>query len=122
QALGGAKNHAVVLGDADLDAATDAIIGAAYGSAGERCMAISVAVAVGDAADPLVERLAGKARALKVGASFDDGVEMGPVVTSDHRDRITGYIAAGAVDGARPGRDGRGLGVPADQQGVYRGT
>jgi malonate-semialdehyde dehydrogenase (acetylating) / methylmalonate-semialdehyde dehydrogenase len=121
QALGGAKNHAVVLGDADLDAAADAIIGAAYGSAGERCMAISVAVAVGDAADPLVEALASKARALKVGASFDDGVEMGPVVTSDHRQRILGYIEAGAAAGARVVVDGRGLVVPAHEQGFFLG-
>src|SRR5262245_30765102 len=121
QALGGAKNHAVVLKDADLDAAAEAITGAAFGSAGERCMAISVAVAVGDAADPLVDLLAQKAKALKVGASFDDGAEMGPVVTGDHRNRILGYIDAGVAAGASAVVDGRQLIVPGHERGFFVG-
>jgi malonate-semialdehyde dehydrogenase (acetylating) / methylmalonate-semialdehyde dehydrogenase len=121
QALGGAKNHAVVLADADLDAAVDAVVGAAYGSAGERCMAISVAVAVGAAADPLVEALAAKARALKVAPSFEEGADMGPVVTREHRDRIVGYIDAGVSAGATLVVDGRGLVVPGHEQGFFLG-
>jgi malonate-semialdehyde dehydrogenase (acetylating) / methylmalonate-semialdehyde dehydrogenase len=121
QALGGAKNHAVILGDADLDAAADAIVGAAYGSAGERCMAISVAVAVGGAADPLVDALSKKARALKVAPSFEDGADMGPVVTRDHRNRIAGYIAAGVSAGAALVVDGRSLTIPGHEQGFFLG-
>ncbi len=99
QALGGAKNHAVVLPDADLDFATEAIIGAGYGSAGERCMAISAVVAVGDAADPLVERLAERARRVSVGAGDAPNVEMGPVITGAARDRIVGCIDRGVGEG-----------------------
>src|SRR5213594_230100 len=100
QALGGAKNHAVVLPDADLEFAADALIGAGYGSAGERCMAISAVVAVGGAGDALVAKLAGKARALKIGPGDAVGVDMGPLITSAHRDKVKSYIAAGEKEGA----------------------
>src|SRR5437868_1793669 len=107
QALGGAKNHAVVLPDADLEFAADALIGAAYGSAGERCMAISAVVAVGAAGDPLVKLLEKKASAIKVGPGDEDGVEMGPLVTCQHRDKVAGYVDAGVKDGAKLVLDGR---------------
>ncbi|MCC7002984.1 MAG: CoA-acylating methylmalonate-semialdehyde dehydrogenase [Gemmatimonadaceae bacterium] len=108
QAMGGAKNHCVVLPDADLDQATDALMGAAYGSAGERCMAISVAVVVGDAtADALVAKLATRVRALRIAAPGEADPDMGPVVTAAHRDRISGYIAEGAAAGATLVVDGR---------------
>ena len=121
QALGGAKNHAVVLPDADLALTADALIGAAYGSAGERCMAISAVVAVGEAGDPLVGKLAELARALKVGPSDADGMEMGPLVTRAHRDRVKGYIDAGVAEGARLVLDGRGLTVPQYEGGFFLG-
>jgi malonate-semialdehyde dehydrogenase (acetylating) / methylmalonate-semialdehyde dehydrogenase len=121
QALGGAKNHAVVLPDGDIGFAADAIIGAAYGSAGERCMAISAVVAVGDAGDRLVAQLAAKARGLKVGASFEKGVDMGPVVTGDHRRKILSYIDAGVTEGAELVVDGRGLVVSGHEQGFFVG-
>jgi malonate-semialdehyde dehydrogenase (acetylating)/methylmalonate-semialdehyde dehydrogenase len=114
QALGGAKNHAVVLPDAELEFTADALIGAGYGSAGERCMAISVVVAVGEVADPLVARLRDKAAALKVGPGSAPGVEMGPLVTAAHRDRIRGIIAAGVAQGAKVVLDGREIQVPGD--------
>ncbi len=108
QAMGGAKNHAVILPDADLAQVTDALMGAAYGSAGERCMAISVAVVVGDAtADALVARLAERVRALRIDAPHAADPDMGPVVTAAHRDRITGYLAAGVAAGAELVVDGR---------------
>ncbi len=113
QALGGAKNHAVVMPDADLDYAAEQLTAAGYGSAGQRCMAISVVVAVGDAADPLVERLAERARAVKVGPGLDPSSEMGPVVTPEARERIAGYIAAGIESGAEARVDGRELDIPA---------
>ncbi|HZS67410.1 MAG TPA: CoA-acylating methylmalonate-semialdehyde dehydrogenase [Burkholderiales bacterium] len=119
QALGGAKNHAVVLPDADLEFAADALIGAAYGSAGERCMAISAVVAVGAAGEPLVKLLAQKARSIKVGAGDAEGVEMGPLVTGQHRDKVAGYIDAGVREGAKLVVDGR-PGRRAD--GFYLGT
>jgi malonate-semialdehyde dehydrogenase (acetylating)/methylmalonate-semialdehyde dehydrogenase len=121
QALGGAKNHAVVLPDADLAFAADALVGAAYGSAGERCMAISAVVAVGAAGDPLVAALAERARRLPVGAGTAQGVEMGPVVTAAHRDRIRGFIAAGEGEGARLVVDGRRLQVPGGEKGFFVG-
>jgi malonate-semialdehyde dehydrogenase (acetylating)/methylmalonate-semialdehyde dehydrogenase len=111
QALGGAKNHAVVLPDADLDFTANHLTAAGYGSAGERCMAISVVVAVGDVADPLVERLAEKTRAVKVGPGLEPDSEMGPVVTPDALERITGYIGRGVEAGARAVVDGRELDV-----------
>ena len=122
QALGGAKNHAVVMPDADLDAATEAIIGAAYGSAGERCMAISVVVAVGKATgDALVERLAKRAAALKIGAGDGAGVDMGPLVTEAARERVRGYIADGERAGAKLVLDGRGVAVPGCAEGFFVG-
>ena len=121
QALGGAKNHAVVLPDADLDFATEAIIGAGYGSAGERCMAISVVVAVGDAADPLVERLAARARRVSVGSGDSPNVEMGPVITGAARDRIVGCIDRGVAEGAALVVDGRGVRVPGFAGGFFVG-
>ena len=108
QALGGAKNHMVVMPDADFDKATDALMGAAFGSAGERCMAISVAVAVGDAvADALIARLQPRIEQLKIGAGTDARAEMGPLVTAQHRDRVNGYIDSGVAEGARLVVDGR---------------
>jgi malonate-semialdehyde dehydrogenase (acetylating)/methylmalonate-semialdehyde dehydrogenase len=121
QALGGAKNHAVVLPDADLGFAADALAGAAYGSAGERCMAISAVVAVGAAADPLVEALAERARRLPVGPGTARGVEMGPVITAAHRDRIRGFIEAGVREGARLVVDGRALEVSGGGRGFFLG-
>ena len=120
QALGGAKNHAVVLPDADLEFAADALIGAAYGSAGERCMAISAVVAVGAAGDPLVKLLEKKARAIKVGAGDAEGVDMGPLVTGQHRDKVAGYVEAGVKEGAKVVIDGRGMTVP--KEGFFLGT
>lgn len=117
QALGGAKNHAVVLPDADLDFTADALVGSAYGSAGERCMAISVVVAVGSAADPLVERLRARAAALRVGPGQAPGVDMGPVISAAHRDRIVGLIDGGVAQGARLLLDGRGIRVPDHEGG-----
>jgi malonate-semialdehyde dehydrogenase (acetylating)/methylmalonate-semialdehyde dehydrogenase len=107
QALGGAKNHMVVLPDADLDAAADAAVSAAYGSAGERCMAISVVVAVGAIADPLVAAIASRVATLRIGAGDDADSEMGPLITGEHRDRIASYLEAGAADGATLVVDGR---------------
>ncbi|WP_082109068.1 CoA-acylating methylmalonate-semialdehyde dehydrogenase [Azospirillum thiophilum] len=121
QALGGAKNHAVVMPDADLDFTTEALIGAAFGSAGERCMAISVAVAVGDVADRLVERLADRARALKTGPGNEPGVDMGPLVTGEHRDRVRGYVDAGEREGAALVVDGRDIEVAGAGNGFYLG-
>ncbi|HUK66847.1 MAG TPA: CoA-acylating methylmalonate-semialdehyde dehydrogenase [Anaeromyxobacteraceae bacterium] len=121
QALGGAKNHMVIMPDADLDQAVDALVGAAYGSAGERCMAISVAVAVGEVAEPLVERLAQKVRALAVRDGCDPSAEMGPLVTAQHRDRVLGYIEEGLSAGARLVVDGRGTRVEGREQGFFLG-
>ncbi len=123
QALGGAKNHAVVLPDADLDFASDHLVAAAMGSAGERCMAISAAVAVGGGADAdrLVEAVAAKAAAVRVGPGRDEASEMGPVVTAAARDRITGYIDSGEQQGATLAVDGRGLVVPGHEDGFFVG-
>ena len=107
QALGGAKNHMVVLPDADLDLAADAAVSAAYGSAGERCMAISVVVAVGDIADDLVERIRVRMDKLVIGPGDDPTSEMGPLITREHRDRVAGYIGSGADEGATVVVDGR---------------
>jgi malonate-semialdehyde dehydrogenase (acetylating)/methylmalonate-semialdehyde dehydrogenase len=121
QALGGAKNHLVVMPDADLDQAVDALIGAAYGSAGERCMAISVAVAVGSIADKLVDALVPRVKALKVRNGMDPDAEMGPVVTAVHKAKIESYIDQGVKAGAELLVDGRGLTVPGHEQGFYLG-
>ncbi len=121
QALGGAKNHLVVMPDADLDQAVDALIGAAYGSAGERCMAISVAVAVGSVADELVERLVPRVQALKIRNGMDPEAEMGPVVTAAHKAKIEGYIEQGLAAGATLHVDGRGYQVAGHEQGFFVG-
>jgi malonate-semialdehyde dehydrogenase (acetylating)/methylmalonate-semialdehyde dehydrogenase len=107
QALGGAKNHMVVLPDADIGMAADAAVSAAYGSAGERCMAISVVVAVGDVADPLVEAIEERLPKIKVGPGSQEGVEMGPLITREHRDRVAGFLDAGRDAGATLRVDGR---------------
>jgi malonate-semialdehyde dehydrogenase (acetylating)/methylmalonate-semialdehyde dehydrogenase len=121
QALGGAKNHAVVLPDADLQAAADALAGAAYGSAGERCMAISAVVAVGEVADPLVTALKERALKLRVGPSNAEGMDMGPLVTGPHRDRVKGFIDQGSAEGATLVVDGRGLKVAGYERGFFLG-
>jgi malonate-semialdehyde dehydrogenase (acetylating)/methylmalonate-semialdehyde dehydrogenase len=113
QALGGAKNHMVVLPDADVDLAADAAVSAAYGSAGERCMAVSVTVAVGDVADDLVTAIATRLPALKVGNGAEPGTDMGPLISAAHRDKVAGYIEDGAQAGARVVVDGRAADVPA---------
>ena len=119
QALGGAKNHAVVLPDADLEFAADALIGAAYGSAGERCMAISAVVAVGAAGDPLVKLLEKKAKAIKIGPGDKDGVDMGPLVTAEHRAKVAGFIEKGKKEGAKVVVDGANSGI---KEGFFLGT
>ncbi|MGH8962877.1 MAG: CoA-acylating methylmalonate-semialdehyde dehydrogenase [Jatrophihabitantaceae bacterium] len=120
QALGGAKNHMLVLPDADIEQAADAAVSAAYGAAGERCMAISVAVAVGEVGDRLVEAIAARLPKLRVGDGADPDSQMGPLITAEHRDRVAGYIAAGADSGARVVVDGRQADVPA--QGFFLGS
>jgi malonate-semialdehyde dehydrogenase (acetylating)/methylmalonate-semialdehyde dehydrogenase len=107
QALGGAKNHMIVLPDADLDMAADAAVSAGYGSAGERCMAISAIVAVGGIADELVAKIADRLPKVKVGPGTDPDSEMGPLVTKDHRDKVAGYLESGPAQGATIVRDGR---------------
>ncbi|MDA2806269.1 CoA-acylating methylmalonate-semialdehyde dehydrogenase [Nocardiopsis suaedae] len=121
QALGGAKNHAVVLPDADLDDAASHLTAAAFGSAGQRCMAISVAVAVGEAADALVPVLADQARAVKVGPGHDAGNDMGPVITAEARERVASYVASGTEQGAVAVVDGRGLKVDGHEDGFFIG-
>ncbi|MEO5735385.1 MAG: CoA-acylating methylmalonate-semialdehyde dehydrogenase [Rubrivivax sp.] len=121
QALGGAKNHMVVMPDADIDQAVDALIGSAYGSAGERCMAISVAVLVGNAADRLMPKLAQRVRELQIGNGMDARSEMGPIVTKEARDRIEAAIGAGADEGAALVVDGRGHRVKDHEQGFWTG-
>ena len=122
QALGGAKNHAVVMPDADLDNAVNALMGAAYGSCGERCMAISVVVAVGDAvADALVGKLKPKVEALAIGNGAARGLDMGPLVTGVHRDKVRSYIDLGAEEGAELVVDGRGLKVAGHDKGFFLG-
>ena len=120
QALGGAKNHAVVLPDADLPAAADALTAAGYGSAGERCMAISAVVAVGDA-DPLVRALSQRAAALTTGPGTDPGSDMGPLITAAHRDRVAGYVASAESEGADVVLDGREVKVPGGDEGFFVG-
>jgi malonate-semialdehyde dehydrogenase (acetylating)/methylmalonate-semialdehyde dehydrogenase len=120
QALGGAKNHMLVLPDADIDLAADAAVSAAYGAAGERCMAISVAVAVGDAGDRLVDAIAARLPKLRIGDGADPDTDMGPLITAAHRDKVAGYIAAGEQSGAQVVVDGRDADVPSD--GFFLGT
>lgn len=122
QALGGAKNHMVIMPDADLDQAVDALMGAGYGSAGERCMAISVAVPVGqETADRLVEKLVPKVEALKIGAWNDPEAEMGPLITKQHLDKVSGYIDAGVKEGADLKVDGRGFNLQGYENGYFIG-
>ncbi|HVR33037.1 MAG TPA: CoA-acylating methylmalonate-semialdehyde dehydrogenase [Acidimicrobiia bacterium] len=121
QALGGAKNHMVVLPDADIDLAADAVVSAAYGSAGERCMAISVVVAIGSAADRLIPEVRKRIAGLKVGPGGADGMDMGPLVTSEHRNRVMGYIETGIAEGASLLDDGRGVRVEGHEDGFFVG-
>ncbi len=121
QALGGAKNHAVVMPDADMDFTADALVGAAYGSAGERCMAISTVVAVGDAGDALLPRLQARAAQIRVGRGDAAGIDMGPVISAAHRDRIVALIDSGVAQGAELVLDGRGLTVPGCEHGFFVG-
>ena len=121
QALGGAKNHLVVMPDCDLDGAVNGLMGAAYGSAGERCMAQSVAVAVGDVGDELVLRLSKKAEALKIGPGMDKSSEMGPLVTKEHLEKVKGYVDLGVKEGAKLVLDGRNLKLQGYENGFYIG-
>ena len=120
QALGGAKNHAIILPDADIDFAADHLAAAAFGSAGERCMAISAAVAVGDAGDRIVEAVNERARAVKVGSGRDSDSEMGPVVTREAQQRIVGLIDSGEEQGASIAVDGRGYTVAGPRGRLLR--
>jgi malonate-semialdehyde dehydrogenase (acetylating)/methylmalonate-semialdehyde dehydrogenase len=122
QALGGAKNHMVVMPDADIEQAVDALIGSAYGSAGERCMAVSVAVLVGDVADRLIPTLAERARALKVANGMHADTEMGPVISRAAKDRIESYIALGVEEGAKLVVDGRGFTIAGHEAGFFTGA
>ncbi|HTX05624.1 MAG TPA: CoA-acylating methylmalonate-semialdehyde dehydrogenase [Steroidobacteraceae bacterium] len=121
QALGGAKNHLIVMPDADLDQAVDGLVGAAYGSAGERCMAVSVAVLVGEVGERLIPRLAERLATLRVGNGMDAGVEMGPVISRQALERIASYIDTGVREGATLVTDGRGLRVPGHEAGFFLG-
>jgi len=121
QALGGAKNHMLVLPDADMDLAADGAVSAAYGSAGERCMAISVVVAVGDAADLLLPKIQERIAKLKIGPAEDPEAEMGPLITAQHRDKVVSYIDSGVDEGAELASDGRGVTIPACEGGFFVG-
>ena len=121
QALGGAKNHCVVMPDCDLDQAVNGLMGAAYGSAGERCMAQSVAVAVGDIGDKLVDKLSKKVEALKVGPGLDDSSEMGPLITKDHLAKVKSYVDIGVKEGAKLVVDGRNIKLQGFENGFYIG-
>jgi len=120
QALGGAKNHMIVLPDADIDMAADAAVSAGYGSAGERCMAISVVVAVGDAGDRLVDAIAARLPKVKVGPGTDPDAEMGPLITGEHRDKVASYLAGASGEGATVVVDGRDADLP--EQGFFLGV
>ena len=122
QALGGAKNHMIVMPDADLDQAADALIGAAYGSAGERCMAISIAVAVGEVGDELIARLLPRIDQLKIGNGMQRDSDMGPLVTAEHKAKVEGFIGEGVAQGARLIVDGRGFKVPGAESGFFVGA
>src|SRR5690606_23885120 len=121
QALGGAKNHMIVMPDADIDRTVDALIGAAYGSAGERCMAISVAVLVGDIADTIVERVAERAKQLVIADGMNPKAEMGPIVTRQSLEKIESYIDIGVKEGATLVVDGRGHKVAGNEEGFFTG-
>ena len=122
QALGGAKNHMVVLPDADIDMAADAAVSAGYGSAGERCMAIATVVAVGDVADPLVDAITKRLPAVKVGPGSDPAAEMGPLVTRQHRDKVAGYLDSSKAQGATIVADGREHPLYGDSEGFFLGV
>ncbi|MFI9027532.1 CoA-acylating methylmalonate-semialdehyde dehydrogenase [Streptomyces sp. NPDC053560] len=122
QALGGAKNHMLVLPDADLDLAADSAINAAYGSAGERCMAISVVVAVGDTADPLIEKIKERAGKLTIGPGDDPASEMGPLITKVHRDKVASYVTGAGAQGATVALDGTGFTVEGHEDGHWIGV
>jgi len=122
QALGGAKNHMVVLPDADIDMAADAAVSAAYGSAGERCMAISVVVAVGDVADPLVEAIERRLPQITVGPGNEEGSEMGPLITREHRDKVASYLDSGPAQGATLRVDGRQHVLYSESSGFFLGV
>ena len=121
QAFGGAKNHCIVMPDADLDQAVDALVGAAYGSAGERCMAIAAAIAVGDVGDKLIEKLTPRVRALKIGAAAVPDIEMGPLISKEHLERVTSYVDQGVKEGAKLVVDGRNLTLKNHEQGFFMG-
>ncbi|MFG1269012.1 CoA-acylating methylmalonate-semialdehyde dehydrogenase [Xanthobacter sp. DSM 14520] len=122
QALGGAKNHMIIMPDADMDQAVDALMGAAYGSAGERCMAVSVAVPVGEGtAEALMEKLEPRVRALKIGPGTDPEAEMGPLVTKQHLEKVSGYVDQGLAEGAKLVVDGRGLKLQGYEGGYFIG-
>ncbi len=121
QALGGAKNHMVVLPDADLDLAADAAVSAGFGSAGERCMAISVVVTVGEVADPLLEKMRERIARLRVGPGTDPSSEMGPLVTGPHRDKVASYLESGVAEGATLAVDGRQHPIEGDESGFWLG-
>jgi len=121
QALGGAKNHLIVMPDANLDQAVDGIMGAAYGSAGERCMAVSVAVAVGDIADKMIENISNKAESLKVAPWTDATAQMGPVISKEHKLKIENYIDSGVKEGAKLVLDGRDLKIQGYENGYFVG-
>ncbi|HTL35361.1 MAG TPA: CoA-acylating methylmalonate-semialdehyde dehydrogenase, partial [Kofleriaceae bacterium] len=121
QALGGAKNHMIVLPDADMELAADAAVSAGYGSAGERCMAISMIVAVGNAADRLIPLMQERIAKLKVGDGLEKGSEMGPLITKQHRDKVAGYVDAGVKEGAKLVADGRTLAVAGREKGFFLG-
>ena len=122
QALGGAKNHMIIMPDADMDQAADALMGAGYGSAGERCMAISVAVPIGEkTADALIERLVPRVQALKIGPATDKDAEMGPVITEAHKRKVLGYIDQGVKEGAELLVDGRGFSLQGYEDGYFVG-
>src|SRR5207344_1116465 len=122
QALGGAKNHMIVLPDADIAMAADAAVSAAYGSAGERCMAISVVVAVGDVADPIVDAIKERLPLVKIGNGLEAESEMGPLVTREHRDKVAGYLASAAQQGATIVEDGREHGLYRESDGFFLGV
>ena len=122
QALGGAKNHMVVLPDADIDMAADAAVSAAYGSAGERCMAISVVVAVGDVADPLVDAIEERLPKIKIGPGHEEGSEMGPLITKEHRDKVASYLDSGPSQGATLRVDGREHVLYQEDKGFWLGV
>ena len=122
QALGGAKNHMIIMPDADLDQAASALMGAGYGSAGERCMAISVAVPVGEeTANALIDRLIPQVKTLKIGNGMEPGLDMGPLVTRAHRDKVSAYVDSGVEQGARLLVDGRSYMVPGHENGFFIG-